>query len=288
MNGISDVIAQALSHPQEEVNPEQPEDYIGDDGLLYCGVCHRKKQHRLQFNDREIIVPCICKCREDEIKREQEEAERKRQMQAIEALRSLSLMSDKFRTATFAAYVRRPENEKPLRIARNYVDKFDQMYAENQGLLLYGPVGTGKSYTAACIANALLDKGISVVMTSFVKILQEIQSGSMDEGSYIKRLDNARLLIIDDLGAERNTDYALEKVYNVVDSRVRSNKPMILTTNLTLDYMKDPQDIRYTRIYDRIFETCYPLQMTGRSFRLDEGNKRFIRMRGLLEEDDNG
>lgn len=287
MNGIGEAIAKVLSHPQEEVNPQQPEDYIGEDGLLYCGVCHRRKQYRVKFEGKEMVVPVICKCRQDELARQKEEDEKARQMQAVEALKSLSLMSDKFKTATFEAYIRRPENEKPYRVARNYADKFDEMYKQNQGLLFYGPVGTGKSYTAACIANALLSRRISVVMTSFVKILQEIQGNGTDEGKYISRLDNARLLIIDDLGAERNTDYALEKVYNVVDSRVRSNKPMILTTNLTLDYMKDPQDIRYTRIYDRIFETCYPLQMTGRSFRLDEGNKRFVKMRNLLE-DDNG
>ena len=58
-----------------------------------------------------------------------------------------------------------------------------------------------------------------------------------DEAAYIGMLNACSLLIIDDLGAERNTDYALEKVYNVIDSRVRADKPMILTTNLTFDEM---------------------------------------------------
>lgn len=283
MNGIAESASKIFTHSQEEVNPKQPEDYLGEDGLLYCGTCRQRKQKRITLFNREMVVPVICRCVQDEIAMQKAEDEKRRQMQAIERLRSLSLMSDKFRAAGFESYIRRPENEKPYRIARNYADRFDEMYEQNQGLLLYGPVGTGKSYTAACIANALLNRNIPVIMTSFVKILQQIQGG-IDEAGFINRLDNARLLIIDDLGAERNTDYALEKVYNVVDSRVRSNKPMILTTNLTLDYMKDPQDIRYTRIYDRIFETCYPLQMTGRSFRLDAGNKRFVKMRSLLED----
>jgi DNA replication protein DnaC len=132
MNGIGEAIAQVMSHSQEEVNPQQPEDYTGKDGLLYCGVCHQKKQTRVKLFDVEKVVPVICKCRQDELKREAEEAERKHQMQVIETLRSLSLMSDKFREATFETYIRRPENEKPYRVARNYVNKFDQMYAENQ------------------------------------------------------------------------------------------------------------------------------------------------------------
>ena len=103
-------------------------------------------------------------------------------------------------------------------------DDFREMEEKNQGLLLYGPVGTGKSYTAACIANALMEKEIPVVMTSFVKILQDIQMMNKGESGYLDTLNAARLLIIDDLGAERDTVYALEKVYNVIDSRIRKNR----------------------------------------------------------------
>ena len=119
-------------------------------------------------------------------------------------------------------------------------------------------------------------------MTSFVKILQDIQ-GNVKESDYIQILNSASLLIIDDLGAERNTDYALEKVYNVIDSRVRTNKPMILTTNLTLNEMLQCTDIRYKRVYDRIFETCYPVEMPGESFRQLEAADRFDRMKQFLE-----
>ena len=96
-------------------------------------------------------------------------------------------------------------------------------------------------------------------------------------------LNDASLLVLDDLGAERSTDYALEKVYNVIDSRVRANRPMILTTNLTMGEMTNPQDIRYSRIYDRIFECCYPVEVTGQSFRKAAAAARFEEMRKLVE-----
>lgn len=80
-------------------------------------------------------------------------------------------------------------------------------------------------------------------MTSFVKILQNIQK--QDEAEYIAMLNSAKLLILDDLGTGRNTDYALEKVYNIIDSCSRVSKPMVLTTNLSLDEMMDATDIRY-------------------------------------------
>lgn len=117
-----------------------------------------------------------------------------------------------------------------------------------------------------------MEQNISVVMTSFVKILQDIQG--QDEAAYIGMLNACSLLIIDDLGAERNTDYALEKVYNVIDSRVRADKPMILTTNLTFDEMMRNPDIRYRRIYDRIFEHCFPVEIPGKSFRIIKAAQR--------------
>ena len=86
--------------------------------------------------------------------------------------------------------------------------------------------------------------------------------------------------------AHRMQDFALEKVYNIVDSRYRARLPMILTTNLELSDMQRASDIRYSRIYDRIFEVCYPVRFTGSSFRKLEAKKRFDEMKSFLEGDD--
>ena len=175
-------------------------------------------------------------------------------------------------------------NQKIYNLAGNYVKRFDEMYEKRQGLLFWGTVGTGKSYTAACIANELLNQMIPVVMTSFVKILQNIQGNPDEEERIMAGLNAAKLLIIDDLGAERSTDYALEKVYNIIDSRYLSGKPLILTTNMTLKDMQESEDIRYRRIYDRIFEMCFPVRFAGRSWREKAASKRFDAMKNLMEE----
>ena len=99
----------------------------------------------------------------------------------------------------------------------------------------------------------------------------------------IDKINNAKLLVIDDLGAERGTDYTLERVYDIIDSRYRSNKPIILTTNLTMEQMKDCEDIRYNRIYDRIFEMCYPVKVTGLSWRKREAASRYAETKRILE-----
>lgn len=256
-------------------------DYIGEDGLWHCGVCGRAKQKRIDTDFLHTTVWCICDCRKAEIEEEKRQKEYEEDMRMISRMKDASMMSDKYRKATFSSYIVREENKKALKTAEMYVRDFRKMITEghpgtgekNVGLIFYGQTGTGKSYTAACIANALMEQKISVIMTSFVKILQDIQ-GSDEEAEYIRMLNGCSLLIIDDLGAERNTDYALEKVYNVIDSRVRTDKPMILTTNLSFDEMMSNPDIRYRRIYDRIFEHCIPVEIPGKSFRIMRAAQR--------------
>lgn len=263
---------------------------VGEDGLLYCEVCKEKVEKVINFplcdehgstELRKVRVNCRCEreAKASYEKRMQFEEEQRK----IDALRQLSLMDVKLKEVSFANYKESDDNKKVLGIAKRYVEKFDEMYEKGQGILFWGDVGTGKSYTAAVIANELLNKQTSVIMTSFIKLLKETSNLDLDQGAYIDKLNKAKLLIIDDLGAERGTDYALEKVYDIIDSRYRTGKPIILTTNLRFEDMKNCDDIRYNRIYDRIFEMCYPVKVTGMSWRKKEAVTRFDNMRKMLE-----
>lgn len=262
-----------------------PDDYIGSDGLLYCGQCNtRKEREIIWFDGKQKKVPVMCKCRAEEERLKKEQMQKEEEMRSIQRAKISSMMDDTFRTACFANYQIRNGNERHLKVAKKYCIEFSKMYERNQGLLFWGTVGTGKSYTAACIANYLLEANTSVVMTSFVRILQEMQGFDRErEETFTNKLNSVKLLIIDDLGAERNTDYALEKVYGIIDNRYRAKKPLILTTNLTLQQMQEATDIRYARIYDRIFEMCYPMEFSGVSWRKREAAQRYEETRKILE-----
>lgn len=276
----------------QQANPPADGDYTDEDGFVCCGKCHTRRQTEITMPDphggepRLVKVPVSCKCRKEEEDRRKKREEEERELQVIQSLRGQSLMDERLSDATFASFVETEKNKRNLKLCRRYAEKFDDMYANNQGLLLYGGVGTGKTFAAACIANYLLSRRVPVVMTSFVKLLETMQGFKEEEEKLIAKLNRAKLLIIDDLGAERSTDYALEKVYNIVDSRYRARLPMILTTNLELSDMQRASDIRYSRIYDRIFEVCYPVRFTGSSFRKLEAKKRFDEMKSFLEGDD--
>ena len=153
------------------------------------------------------------------------------------------------------------------------------------GLLLWGNVGTGKTFFAACIANALVEKHISVRMTNFSTILNDLFSET-DKNKYLERLNDHNLLIIDDLGIERDTEYALEQVYNIIDTRYKSGKPLIITTNLTLEELKNPIDVAHKRIYDRVLGMCVPVMFNGSNFRNQEAANKMETARKLFGTED--
>ena len=162
---------------------------------------------------------------------------------------------------------------------KRYADRWDEMAQSNSGLLLWGNTGNGKTFAAACIANQLIDRGIPAMITSFPRIL----SAGYDKQDIIDQMRYYPLLVIDDLGAERNSDYALETVYMVIDERYKSKKPLIVTTNLTLDEICNPKNMAYQRIYDRVLEMCAPLVFRGDSIRRRKAKEQLSFVKSVLE-----
>ena len=177
--------------------------------------------------------PSECDCqRAKRLEREAAEQCRKH-LQTVDDLKNRGFTDPKMRKWTFENdNGRNPQMDK----ARFYADNWEAMRDENTGYLFWGSVGTGKSYLAACIANALMEQEIPVRMTNFAAVLNDLNSRIEGRNEYISRLCRYPLLIIDDFGMERGTGYGLEQVYNVIDSRCRSGKP--LTSQPVYGYLK--------------------------------------------------
>ena len=182
------------------------------------------------------------------------------QLLYVRRLKATGIQERHLQDWTFASATDTPS----VQMAKRYAENWKKVKAENLGLLLWGDVGTGKSFLAACIANALLEKGVPVLMTNFSKILNQMGAMYSDERyRYIASFNRFSLLIIDDLGIERNTEYALEQVYAVVDERYKAGLPLIITTNLTISQLRNPEDVAHARIYSRILEMCTPVHVPG-------------------------
>ena len=243
-----------------------PETEYMKDGHAYCKTCHERKDGEVKsLMDMKFIFKNNCKCdRERFEKQKQREKE-----QEIERLKRSCFISMSQWAYTFDNY--KGETDKSYTIAKNYVKEYEQMKKENIGLLFCGTVGSGKTYLACCIANALIEEYmIRVKIRNFAQIINDLQKGGfdLDKNEYIESLTNVSVLILDDLGIERDTSYAKEQVYNIVNSRYLKQKPTIFTTNLPYEKIQNSDDgVEYERIYSRIIEMCIPVKVMGEDFR---------------------
>lgn len=237
------------------------------DGLVHCKKCGGQRQTVVpKFGKPGYFMPrCICRCQKEAEEQRKAAEERQCRMERIKRRKSQGLQDHYLYNYTFA----NDNGQNPLMDkARAYVEHWEEAYRQNTGLLLFGDVGTGKSFFAGCIANALLDRDVPVLMTNFPTILNRLTGMFSEErAEFITSLGEYDLLIIDDLGVERSTDYAMEQMFFIIDSRYRSRKPMIITTNLKLVELKNPPDLAHARIYDRILERCAPILSAGKNFR---------------------
>ena len=244
-----------------EREPKPKSEYIGEDGLLHCSACHKATQTGIELLGKKRTVRCICQCEVDRMQAEED----RRKREAHERVRRRC-----FDTAEMAGWNFSHDDRQNPKISdamKRYVDQYPDFMRQGKGLLLYGTVGTGKTYYAACVANALIDRGYTVRMTNFATLGNQLQGLFEGKQDFIDRLNRHDLLVIDDLGAERSTEYMLETVFNIIDSRYRTGLPLIVTTNLTPEELKSPKNVSYGRIYDRVMEMCFPIEVRGNSRR---------------------
>ncbi len=269
---IEGIERQALMHVVES-----PADYIGENGLLYCGNCHTAKQYRGSFLGVEKTVPCVCQCRKEQMEAEERARQWEQQQKTIKEYRRMGFPESDMQHWTFT----NADGCKIIWAAEKYVENFDRFIQEGKGLLLHGGVGVGKTFAAACVVNALIDKGRPCLMTNFSRILNTLW-GIDEKQAYIDSLNKFDLLVLDDLGIERQSEYVQEQVFNVVDSRYRAKLPLIVTTNLPLKELTSPESVGYGRIYDRLLEMCHPVKVEGESRRRQKVAGGYASMNEML------
>lgn len=258
MNGFAELL-QNISD-RSPIKPESG-DYTGVNGLLYCGKCKTAKQVEIEVQGVILKPYCLCKCEAEKYEKEKAEEKAAALRQQIERNRRAGFPEVQMQKWTFEKDDR--ANAKISDICQRYVENFPKMKAKGKGLMFLGGFGTGKTFLAACIANALLDEGFSVLMTNFPRLINTIHGMREGKQEYIDSLNKYSLLIIDDLGAERQSEYVAEIVQNIIDSRYRAGLPMVITTNLSPKDFSETQDIAKSRLYSRISEMCLPLIVKG-------------------------
>lgn len=282
---IDTVISQALRHSREGITLRQG-DYFGDGsrliyrdgevsrngdgkpltdkGLLYCGKCGQLRQYRIYASFlKKVIEPYIlCDCEQQKDQRERDrliEENRQRRIgmnlsQADRLMLKNTFDADKY-----------PDSEAS-RLFRDYCRRWKEEYLpKGMGLYIFGDIGVGKTFYASCIANEIARVyGDTVKAMSVTRALNDMFS-TEDKSGFINELAAVDLLILDDFGVQRSTEYSSETVFSIIDERYKSQKPLILTGNL--DYGVIKQKRSHDRVYDRVIDMCIPYRLSGRSKR---------------------
>lgn len=175
-------------------------------------------------------------------------------------------------------------NKKITDLCKKYCTNSDKMLENNIGVLFFGDVGTGKTFYAGCLCNAIIEaRKHTLCATNFVRILNFLQS-AQNRQSILDRLDRYKFLMLDDVGAERTSEFSQEQLFNVIDGRYRAELPVIVTTNLSLKELENPENLSDARLFDRVLEMCpIRVHVPGSSKRKAEAERRTQLARELLK-----
>jgi DNA replication protein DnaC len=162
-----------------------------------------------------------------------------------------------------------------VRVVRSYVEDLPANLDSGRGLWLMGDTGTGKTTLAMLVSKSALEAGRSVAIYSLPKLLARIrrtydsEPGQDNFLQFFERLTSVDLLHIDDLGAEKSSDWVLEQLYALVNERYETQRSMLVTTNLDEAALEDQIG---SRTVSRLVEICGdPLPLFGEDQRIALG-----------------
>jgi DNA replication protein DnaC len=178
-------------------------------------------------------------------------------------------MNGKWQERTLKTFRVDEQNKAAYRIATEYAKRINPFLKD--GLLFYGPVGTGKTHLAAGILKVAFNRGLDGVLISVPDLLNQIRKGYNGEENTIEdKVRDKFLVILDDLGAENLTDWVRERLFMLINHRYEHQKPLIITTNCTPAELTERIGVRTT---DRIREMCKTVQINGKSKRGQNNGK---------------
>ena len=256
---LDEVLKDKINKSKNQKVNNNPNDYYKDD-ILYCGNCNKPKEVFIELINKKI--PCICECENKKMLLE-EENERKQNHYIFD----IKYIDKEFQNI----YFKDVENlEQYYLFAKKFVENFEEIKKTHTGLYIFGDTGNGKTYISCAIANELFKKGYKVMVTKNNDAVKKINDFDEDISTNFKNeLRMMDLIVIDDFGTNRETDYQIEQVYNLINFLYSNKKIVIFTTNIPRKNLGEEIAISKKRIYDRIIEMSYGVYLRNEGYRKD-------------------
>lgn len=184
----------------------------------------------------------------------------------VEKLKRDSNLGKRFQSRTFETWDK-SRFPKAYELCFKYARNFERMNEYGRGIVLIGNAGTGKTHLASAIANSLMNELIPVKFGTFINLLDNLKKAFRTDKDVVASLTEIPVLIIDDLGKEKYTEWASQILFQVIDQRYNSELPTIITTNLSVEEMKE----RFGEpITSRLMEMCYGIVLNGENYRYEK------------------
>lgn len=249
-----------------------PDDYYKN-GILYCGNCHTEKEFILPEGRK---VPCMCECME---KKYHEEEEKDKLQDFIR--NNVRYIDSQYRNITLKN-INDIGIDKDLNFIEPFIENFIEFKKAKMGLYIYGTYGNGKTTIASAIANELLNKGYSVLMTPCNEAIRKISD--KDNKPYFQQtLRNMDLIILDDFGTNRDTEFQNEQLFNLIDYLYSNKKCVIFTTNIPRKDLANKDNNQLTRCYDRIIEMTKGIFISRGSMRIKISREKQNKLDEILK-----
>ena len=219
-------------------------------------------------------VHATCPCVLEKYEREEKERLAKEKRVHIKRLFNHSGLTSRFARCSFENWVKRPGTEKAFAAALRYARDLEQNIQAGRGLIIFGPPGNGKSHLAAAITAEALSSGKTAIFERVPRLLSRIRSTyenspGVTEAQLLHTLGQVELLVLDDAGAEKWTQWTEPMLYTIIDERYSWERSLIITTNAKLTELKDKVG---DRAMDRLLEMCEIEENTGTSYRKEKAH----------------
>ncbi|SES82086.1 ATP-binding protein [Anaerobranca gottschalkii] len=186
------------------------------------------------------------------------------------------IQNSTFENTNFLKYLPndRKNAETVYKVIQNYLNKLVTYIKKGQafqeGIFIHGQTGSGKTHLLGCIANFLIEQQIDVLYVVYADLLDKIretynEEATETESAILRRVTSVSVLLIDDLGMEKNSEFAQKYLAQIIDHRYRNMLPTIITSNFTLTELKErsKNDMYGERVIWRLVEISHLFQLTG-------------------------